>query len=142
MRFLKKYDNFLNEISSQMKDNVINTMKERGQDKRAKKWTKHYISKELAGFENAPIMGGKFIIYGFDLEETKNGKKLTINYGSPREQQNNKETGSIGYYINDDKYTINYEIDKKTARTLSKIAQKLNPNTKYKQTSVFKIKGR
>jgi hypothetical protein len=45
--------------------------------------------------------------------------------------------------MDDDFYdNVDFPIDRKDARLLSKIAQKINPETKYKETGkYFKIKG-
>jgi len=69
-------------------------------------------------------------------------KTLEINYGSPRNQKYNTTQGTLAYYINNDRYSINKEIDRKTARIFSKIATTINNDSKYSNgIGDFKIKG-
>ena len=137
----------LNEISSELRNNAISSMKDKGMDKRAEKWTQFYVDKDLNDFKNKEIFDDKLIIYGFRIVDDKNRdgnviKKLEISYGSPRNQEYNRTYGTLVYYINSDEYSINYEIDRKTARTLSKIATIMNNDSKYSNgIGDFKIKG-
>jgi len=137
----------LNEISSELRNNAISSMKNKGMDKRAEKWTQFYVDRDLNDFKNKEIFDGKLIIYGFRIVDDKNRdgdtiKKLKISYGSPRNQEYNRTHGTLVYYINSDEYSINYEIDRKTARILSKIATIMNNNSKYSNgIGDFKIKG-
>ena len=137
----------LNEISSELRNNAISSMKDKGMDKRAEKWTQFYIDRDLNDFKNKEIFDDKLIIYGFRIVDDKNRdgnviKKLEISYGSPRNQEYNRTYGTLVYYINSDEYSINYEIDRKTARTLSKIASIMNNDSKYSNgVGDFKIKG-
>jgi hypothetical protein len=128
----------LNEISSELRNNAISKMKDSGMDKRAEKWTQFYLDKSLTDFKNKEIFDDKLIIYGFRL----NDNKLDISYGSPRNQEYNRTHGTIVYYLTTDEYSINYEVDRKTARILSKIASIVNPDSKYSNgIGDFKIKG-
>jgi hypothetical protein len=130
----------VNEISSELRNNVISKMKDRGMDKRAEKWTEYYLDKSLTDFKNKEIFDDKLIIYGFRLNDKDN--TLDISYGSPRNQEYNRTHGTIVYYLTTDEYSINYEVDRKTARILSKIASIVNPESKYSNgIGDFKIKG-
>jgi hypothetical protein len=130
----------VNEISSELRNNVISKMKDRGMDKRAEKWTQYYLDKSLTDFKNKEIFDDKLIIYGFRLNDKDN--TLDISYGSPRNQEYNRTHGTIVYYLTTDEYSINYEVDRKTARILSKIASIVNPESKYSNgIGDFKIKG-
>jgi hypothetical protein len=130
----------VNEISSELRNNVISKMKDRGMDKRAEKWTEYYLDKSLTDFKNKEIFDDKLIIYGFRLNNKDN--TLDISYGSPRNQEYNRTHGTIVYYLTTDEYSINYEVDRKTARILSKIASIVNPESKYSNgIGDFKIKG-
>ena len=137
----------LNEISSELRNNAISSMKDKGMDKRAEKWTQFYVDKDLSDFKNKEIFDDKLIIYGFRIvdNEKRDGdiiKTLEISYGSPRNQEYNKTHGTLVYYINSDEYSINHEIDRKTARILSKIATIINNDSKYSNgIGDFKIKG-
>jgi len=130
----------VNEISSELRNNAISKMKDRGMDKRAEEWTQFYLDKALTDFKNKEIFDDKLIIYGFRLNDKDN--TLYINYGSPRNQEYNRTHGTIVYYLTTDEYSINYEVDRKTARILSKIASIVNPESKYSNgIGDFKIKG-
>lgn len=121
----------LDEISYNKRQNAINIMKSKGQEKRADKWTQYYGTKDLEQFKDIAFKdrnGSDLIIYGFNID----GDKLNISYGSPRDKQFNRQSGSFIYYINHDTYGTIGTIDRKLARILSKIAVTLNPNTKYK----------
>ena len=137
----------LNEISSELRNNAISSMKDKGMDKRAEKWTQFYVDKDLNDFKGKEIFDDKYIIYGFRIVDNKNRdgniiKTLEIRYGSPRNQEYNRTYGTIVYYINSDEYSKNYEIDRKTAKTLSKIATIMNNDSKYSNgIGDFKIKG-
>lgn len=137
----------LNEISSELRNNAISSMKDKGMDKRAEKWIQFYVDKDLNDFKNKEIFDDKLIIYGFRIVDNINRdgniiKTLEISYGSPRNQEYNKTHGTLVYYINSDEYSINHEIDRKTARILSKIATIMNNDSKYSNgIGDFKIKG-
>ena len=137
----------LNEISSELRNNAISSMKDKGMDKRAEKWIQFYVDKDLNDFKNKEIFEDKLIIYGFRIVDNINRdgniiKTLEISYGSPRNQEYNKTHGTLVYYINSDEYSINHEIDRKTARILSKIATIMNNDSKYSNgIGDFKIKG-
>jgi len=61
----------LNEISSELRNNAISRMKDKGMDKRAEKWTQFYLDKHLNDFKNKEIFDNKFIIYGFRIIDNK-----------------------------------------------------------------------
>lgn len=137
----------MNEISPKLRNDTISRMKDKGMDKRAEKWTQVYVDKDLKDFKGQNIFDDKLIIYAFHIDDSKNrrgdaNKSLVITYGSPRSQQYNTTQGTIAYYFDRDEYSINHEITRKTARTLSKIATIMNDETKYSNgIDDFKIKG-
>ncbi len=131
----------LNEISPELRNRAMSKMKDRGQLKRADKWEQHHVNKDLENFKGKEIFGDS-IIYGFRLDELHGMKVLYINYGSPRNKEFNRVHGNIIYNIDRDDYSIDYEIDRNSARTLSLIAKIINPNTNYSPGGQnFKIKG-
>ena len=72
-----------------------------------------------------------------------NFKKTSFDTGTTLQKLVNR---SMDRYVNEDDYRINgypiEEIERKDAVILSKIAQHINPNTKYKNVSTsFKLKG-
>jgi hypothetical protein len=116
-------------------------MKQKGQDRRAEKWTQHYGTKDLDKFKDrefTTINGENLIIYNFTL---KDPNTLHISYGSPRNKQFNRTQGTIVYNIEKD-YFDNKNVTRKTARLLGLIAGTINPNSKYKNgTGDFNIQG-
>jgi hypothetical protein len=132
----------VNEISSSLRNRTISKMKQKGMEKRADKWTQFYIDKDLADFKGKQIKED-YIIYSFKLEyktgkENKTETILKIYYGN-----SNTHIPPIEYNLTTDDYKLPYlEIDRKTARILSKIATRLNPESKYSKpvTDNFKIK--
>lgn len=133
--------NDLNEISPELRNRTISTMKDRGQLKRADKWEQHHLNKDLENFKGKEIFQD-CIIYSFRLDELHGRNVVYINYGTPREKEFNRIHGSITYDITLDDYSINHAIDRRSARTLSLIAKILNPNTKYASGGQgFQIKG-
>jgi hypothetical protein len=148
-RMIDKVKNFnqcvneqkLNEISSELRNNAISKMKDKGMYKRAEKWTQFYFDKSLADFKNKEIFDGKEIIYDISLNDKDN--TLEIRHSSPRNQEYNRTRGMIVYRLTTDEYSIkDEEVDRKTARILSKIASIVNPESKYSNgIGDFKIKG-
>jgi len=130
----------LDEISTDMRQRAIDSMKNKGQERRADKWTQHYGTKDLKKFEETEfeLNERKSIIYAFKI----NGDSLDISYGSPRNQQFNNHSGSLEYIISADKYRgeDRMRMPRKTARLFALIASTVNPNTKFKSgTGEFKI---
>ena len=139
-KFLIRESKDINEISPELQQRAIKGMQDRGHEDRATKWDKHYAIKDLEQFKELPIFDG-YIIYGFDKDPKTN--TIVIHYGSPRSQQFNRTQGRIDYDNNADKYYgVSMAISRKDARILGKIAQTVNPETKYgKGGDDFKIKG-
>jgi hypothetical protein len=144
-------EQMVNEISSELRNNAISTMKDRGMNNRAERWTKFYVDRDLKEFVGKEILGGKgentIIIQGFNIDEKKGSgdemlKSLHIYCGSPRSQLYNKTHLTLVYDFQRDKYlSMNSPIDRKTARLLSKIATIMNSESQYSDgRGEFKIK--
>ncbi|MFW6242943.1 MAG: hypothetical protein ACOC2W_02195 [bacterium] len=140
----------VNEISQDLVNKTTQAMRDKGMNKRADKLSDDNIKRLMEEFVDLPLYEN-YVIMGFSIKnkpefntyENKNINKLVIHVGSPRTQQYNTTTFQIEYDIDNDQYYTGYdEIDRKSARILSKIATKINPNTKYKDgIGDFKIKG-
>jgi len=118
----------VNEISSNTFKNAIDISKERGTDKRTHTLSKLFFDK----FIGDDFYGGK--IDDITVFNPKQGryKLLTISYSYFDEKLKGIKKGNIGYDVDKDLYNINFEINRKDALLLSKIAQHINPETKYK----------
>jgi hypothetical protein len=145
MKHIKKYKNYLiNEISSDTFKSAINVSKERGTDKRTHKLGGLYFN----NFLNKPLLGGKISNIGVSAPQQANHRLVSIEIEKTVYQDSGYNKGEtkifkdyIYYDIDKDIYEVG-EIDRKDAVILSKIAQHINPNTKYKETGkYFKIKG-
>lgn len=135
-------ENVISEMSPELMQRAIGGMKDRGMDKRASKLTDHYVKTILGDLAYKPI-GDGLIITGFGIREIEisKGESLIIYYGSPRSQEYNRTHGQYKYNIDDDSYNINHPLSREAARIFSVIATRLNPNTKYKNTTAnFQIK--
>jgi hypothetical protein len=131
----------VNEISSELRNNAISTMKDRGMNNRAERWTQFYVDRDLKEFVGKDILGGKgentIIIQGFIMNDKKGSegemlKSLHIICGSPRSQLYNTTHLTLVYDFQRDKYlSMNYPIDRKTGRMLSKIATIMNSESQY-----------
>ena len=134
----------LNEISSDTFKSAINVSKERGTDRRTYKLGELYLNQ----FMGKDLIGGKITNIGVNNPQQGNYSNVSIEVTKSVHQDSGYNKGKtqlikdyIYYDINKDLYEVN-EIDRKDAVVLSKIAQLINPNTKYKETGkYFKIKG-
>ena len=131
----------IKEISPELRQSAISKMKDRGQERRAEKWTQHYGTKDLDKFKDrefTTINGENLVIYSFRIEDPNT---LHISYGSPRNKEFNRTQGTLVYNIKKDYFNIE-NVTRKTARLLGLIAATVNPNTKYKNgTGDFNIQG-
>jgi hypothetical protein len=131
----------LNEISSDTFNTAIEKSKERGTDGRTQKLGSLYFNK----FVGKPLMGG--VIHGITVISTKqdNDKNVLIQVEKNvlRQSGITKKLNNYTYNVDSDEFNLgDIEIERKDAVILSKIAQHINPDTKYKKTgTTFKIKG-
>jgi hypothetical protein len=134
----------INEISSDTFKSAINVSKERGTDRRTYKLGELYLNK----FIGKDLIGGKITNIGVHSPQQGNYRNVSIEITKSVYQDSGYYKGEnkilkdyIYYDIDKDIYDVD-EIDRKDAVVLSKIAQHINPDTKYKETGkFFKIKG-
>jgi hypothetical protein len=134
----------INEISSDTFKSAINVSKERGTDRRTYKLGELYLHK----FIGKDLIGGKITNIGVHSPQQGNYRIVAIEVTKNVYQDSGYNKGEnklvkdyIYYDIDKDIYDVD-EIDRKDAVVLSKIAQHINPETKYKETGkYFQIKG-
>jgi len=134
----------LNEISSDTFKSAINVSKERGTDRRTYKLGELYLNQ----FMGKNLIGGEITNIGTFAPQQGNYQSVAIEVTKSVYQDSGYNKGEnklvkkyIYYDIDKDIYDVG-EIDRKDAVVLSKIAQKINPDTKYKETGkYFNIKG-
>ena len=134
----------LNEISPDTFKSAINVSKERGTDRRTYKLGELYLNQ----FMGKNLIGGEITNIGVNAPQQGNYRNIVIEVTKSVYQDSGYNKGEnklvkdyIYYDINNDIYDVG-EIDRKDAVVLSKIAQHINPDTKYKQTGMyFQIKG-
>lgn len=155
MKNIKKFDNFLNEISRELVDRTSDTMIDRGQNKRAKNLVKDYntINYNFDDFIGKELFGdiiGSIRIIDYDNNTArgrvhkankKENERLEIYLNN--DSQYNRHSSNIQYDILNDEYLyLPNDINRKDVRLLGKIAQVMNPDTKYlKGTGGIKITG-
>ena len=141
---LKKAKEELNEISSDTFKSAINVSKERGTDRRTYKLGELYLNQ----FMDKDLIDGKITNIGVHSPQQGNYRNIVIEVTKSVYQDSGYNKGEnklikdyIYYDIDNDLYDVG-EINRKDAVILSKIAQHINPGTKYKETGkYFKIKG-
>lgn len=134
----------INEISPDTFKSAINVSKERGTDRRTYKLGELYLNQ----FMNKNLIGGTITNIGVHNPQQGNYRNVVIEVTKSVYQDSGYNKGQnklvkdyIYYDIDKDFYEVG-EIDRKDAVVLSKIAQHINPNTKYKETGKhFQIKG-
>jgi hypothetical protein len=134
----------LNEISTDIFKSAINVSRERGTDKRTYKLGELYLNQ----FMGKNLIGGEITNIGTFAPQQGNYRAVAIEVTKSVYQDSGYNKGEnklvkkyIYYDIDKDIYDVG-EIDRKDAVVLSKIAQKINPDTKYKETGkYFNIKG-
>lgn len=137
----------LNEISSDSFKNAINLSKERGLVNRTEKlgslYFKDFIGKPI--FDDGIIEN---IIIVAHKEDSKRLVALDVKYYNKNQTYYNDDTNYpkrrwINYDIDNDMWIdVDWEMNRSDARLLGKIAEKINPDTKYKETGkYFNIKG-
>ena len=113
---------------------AINISKQRGTDRRTYRLGGLYFNK----FKGKPLFGGEIVEIGVSNPQHANYRQVTI---IVKVMENGKPKDLfIHYDIDKDLFDVD-EIDRTDARTLSLIAQHINPNTRYKTTNTFSIKG-
>ena len=134
---VKNFKQFVNEISSDTFKSAINVSKERGLDRRTHKLGELYFNQ----FIGKPLLDG--IISHIDVSNPQQGNYRQVNIEYKHEVDGQTKKDYIRYDIDGDKYDIeDYPIERKDAVILSKIAQHINPKTKFKETGkYFEIKG-
>ena len=134
---VKNFKQFVNEISSDTFKSAINVSKERGLDRRTHKLGELYFNQ----FIGKPFLDG--IISHIDVSNPQQGNYRQVNIEYKHEVDGQTKKDYIRYDIDGDIYDIeDYPIERKDAVILSKIAQHINPKTKFKETGkYFKIKG-
>lgn len=151
MKHMADYRDFinkkkLNEISSETFKRAIDVSKSRGTDNRTYKMGRLYFNQ----FIGKPFMGGKIIDIGINNLQQGNYKEVAIEFERNIHHNSGYHSGQtipkkdyIYYDIDKDDFNLaNFSIERKDAVVLSKIAQQINPDTKYKETGRhFKIKG-
>jgi hypothetical protein len=154
-KFIDKVKNFkqfvneqkLNEISSDTFKSAINVSKERDLIGRTEKlgslYFKDFIGKPI--FDDGIIENISIAAYKSDSRRLV---ALDLKYSNKNQTYYNDDTNYpksrwINYDIDDDMWiNIDWEINRSDARLLGKIAEKINPDTKYKETGkFFNIKG-
>lgn len=151
MKHMADYRDFinkkkLNEISSETFKKAIDVSKSRGTDSRTYKMGRLYFNQ----FIGKPFMGGKIIDIGIRNPQHGNYKEVSIEFERNIHHNSGYHSGQtipkkdyIYYDIDKDDFNMaDFSIERKDAVVLSKIAQQINPDTKYKETGRhFKIKG-
>jgi hypothetical protein len=148
-KMIKNFKQFVNEqkvneISSNTFKSAINVSKERGTDRRTYKLGELYLHK----FIGKDLIGGKITNIGVHSPQQGNYRNVAIEVTKNVYQDSGYNKGEnklvedyIYYDIDKDIYDVG-EIDRKDAVVLSKIAQHINPETKYKEIGkYFQIKG-
>tara|TARA_R110000772_G_scaffold17946_3_gene49953 strand:+ start:118078 stop:118578 length:501 start_codon:yes stop_codon:yes gene_type:complete len=124
----------LNELSPETKASAMGKMRDKGQTKRAD----NLYLQNLQKFVGVDIYDN-FKIKGFrnqEYSENKSDGAIFIDL------ENANDSNQITYYTKMDYYDFAYEISRRDARLLSKIALTINPETQYRNgTGDFKIKG-
>jgi hypothetical protein len=135
----------INEISPDTFKSAINVSKERGSYRRTYKLGELYLNQ----FMGKDLVGGNITNIGVHSPQQSNYRSIAIEVTKSIYQDSGYNKGEnklikdyIYYDIDKDLYDVG-EIDRKDAVVLSKIAQHINPDTRYKQTGMyFQIKGR
>lgn len=135
----------VNEISSDLFKRTINVSKDRNYIERTEKLGTVYFHEFIGSpiFEDGTI---KDIAIAASPSHSIRYVSIEVEYANKNslyyEQKYSKQKW-INYNIDDDYYdNVNFPIERKDARILGKIAQKINPETQYKETGkYFKIKG-
>ena len=134
----------INEISPNLFKSAIDVSKERGTDNRTRKLGSLFFNKFIGG----DLLGGKIKNITVNAPQQANYTQLTIQvehtYPNAPVVPDSLKNSFIHYDIYGDIYydLDNVELDRKDAFTLFKIAQHINPNTRYKEVGkYFNIKG-
>jgi len=132
----------INELSPNTFKSAINVSKERGTDNRTRKLGQLYFNE----FVGKPILGGKITDITVNNPSQGNYRTVSVEVEIPSDSNKTSKKKEYIYYDIDkdiwDHDEAKADIERKDAVVLSKIAMKINPDTKYKETGkYFKIKG-
>jgi hypothetical protein len=132
---IKKYEEFINEeISPELFKKSINASIERNYIDRTYYLGKNFFN-EFIGM-NLLYTYGKIDDIGIIYKGPTRFVQITVNnYNYSGELFGNSTI--ITYDIDNDLYDIDFKIERKSARILSKIAIKINPDTKYKENGKY-----
>jgi hypothetical protein len=127
----------VNEISPETFKSAINVSKERGTDNRTANLGALYFNK----FKGKPLLGG--VIQNIAVFSPNQGNFTNVNIHVVTGINAELRNYYIDYSVDRDNFEMpDAPIERKDAVTLSRIAQHINPETKYKETTkYFKIKG-
>ena len=133
-----KLSNIIKEISPNLFKSAIDVSKERGTDNRTRKLGSLFFNK----FIGNDLLGGKIKNMTVEYPQQANYRRLLIQVERTGVPDSSKYS-FIYYDIYGDIYDLdNVELDRKDAFTLFKIAQHINPDTRYKEVGkYFNIKG-
>ena len=141
-KIINEQNDNINEISPETFKSAIDVSKKRDLNQRTYKLGQSYFNK----FIGKELMGGKITDIGVHAPSQGSYRDVSIEVTKdvPQDNGDTKTKKEYIYYdIDKDTYNdVNDKIDRKDAVFLSKIAQHINPNTKYKKTGIhFNIKG-
>ena len=127
----------VNEISPETFKSAINVSKERGTDNRTANLGALYFNK----FKGKPLLGG--VIENIAVFSPNQGNFTDVNIHIKKGVSPESKSYYIDYSIDKDNFEMpDAPIERKDAVILSRIAQHVNPETKYKETTkYFRIKG-
>jgi len=127
----------VNEISPETFKSAINVSKERGTDNRTANLGALYFNK----FKGKPLLGG--MIENIAVFSPNQGNSTDVNIHIKKGISPEVKSYYIDYSIDKDNFEMpDAPIERKDAVILSRIAQHVNPETKYKETTkYFRIKG-
>jgi hypothetical protein len=132
MENLKLFEEFINELSSDIINKTADVMKSKGQYNRADELIKKMYDK----FINNELCGGEIINISKKTSKIFKNEYLEIVVSFDRKWFNNGKDYYIKYDINKDKLDLpnkyGVKISRKDVRLLSNIIVLINPNTQYK----------
>lgn len=128
----------LNELSKGLITRASDLMASRGQNKRADNLIKSYnkVNYDFSPFIGKPLFEDEFAI-NIIIDKDRHGDKYTdvITIYVSNKKEFNTSHHQVTYYIDQDKWVgLPYKgrVSRKDARMLGKIAEVVNPDTKYK----------
>lgn len=128
----------LEEISSDMFKRTMAGMRDKKHDERSAKLGGTFFRE----FEGKPLMGGTIV--RINAHHPSSGDYFILRVVVEKEDRYGgmHKPDVAEYDVTNDKYNIeDTPVSRADARALSLIAQKINPDTKYRTSSAFTIKG-